>query len=103
MAAVERLPLDFSLTWAVGDSGLSLTLPLPIAGLMSTGSAADVVDQLDALEATLCDQLGVSTGLVTPFMWFQCAALPNLPEIGLTDLGLFDTLRYEPMDLVVTP
>jgi adenine deaminase len=85
------------------DGELLGCLPLPIAGLMSTGSAAEVVDQLDQLESTLCDQLGVSRELLTPFMWFQCAALPNLPEIGLTDLGLFDTLLYEPMDLVVSP
>jgi hypothetical protein len=35
---VERLPLDFSLTWAVGDSGLSLTLALPIAGHLALSS-----------------------------------------------------------------
>jgi adenine deaminase len=77
-------------------------LPLPVAGLMSEAPAAEVVAGLNELENLLVEHLGVPADVTTPFMWFQVATLPNLPEIGLTDLGLFDTLNYRPIELLIS-
>jgi adenine deaminase len=62
-------------------------LPLPVAGLMSTGdgySVAAAYTQLDAM----AKQLGST--LSAPFMTLSFMALLVIPHLKLSDLGLFD-------------
>ncbi len=67
-------------------------LPLPIAGLLSASSAAAVCRQLqetrDAARALGC-------GLAEPFGTLSFLALPVIPELRITDQGLFDVRRQQ--------
>lgn len=64
------------------------TLALPVAGLMSTKSCAVVARQYRSLEA-VTRKLGASWH--SPFMTLSFLALPVIPQLKLTDRGLFDT------------
>lgn len=69
------------------------TLPLPIAGLMSDLSLEEVHAQLkQMLDAAY--SMGVSKKY-DPFMTLAFMALPVIPELKITDLGLFDAVQYK--------
>lgn len=73
---------------AVGAAGGELEiLPLPIAGLMSTEPVREVAEKLSRLN-TLAGKWGAT--LKNPFMALSFMALPVIPELKLTDLGLVD-------------
>lgn len=62
-------------------------LPLPVAGLMSTADAWAVSEQYTALD-DMSKQLG--SGLRAPFMSLSFMALLVIPQLKLSDKGLFD-------------
>jgi len=67
-------------------------VPLPIAGLLSTHSADTVCQQLhDAYAAART--LGCE--LASPFGTLSFLALPVIPELRITDQGLFDVSRQQ--------
>jgi len=66
-------------------------LPLPIAGLMSDRPAAAVIRQQRDLLAAAA-QLGCSCP--DPFMPLSFLALPVIPALKLTDLGLVDVNKF---------
>lgn len=69
------------------------SLPLPIGGLMSDLSLEEVHCKLkEMLEAAYT--MGVSKEY-EPFMTLAFLALPVIPELKVTDLGLFDTVDYK--------
>jgi adenine deaminase len=72
---------------AVADGRVLAALPLPIAGLMSDRSAAQVNKALEALNAA-ARRLG--SPLASPFMTLSFVSLPSIPDAGLTDKGLVD-------------
>lgn len=66
-------------------------LPLPVAGLMSTMSCektAELYSQLDQL----CKMAG--SNLRSPYMTLSFMSLLVIPELKLSDLGLFDGNRF---------
>lgn len=67
------------------------TLPLPIAGLLSDEPLETVVKNLERLEAIAAD-LGCQ--LNSPFATLSFLALPVIPELRLTDLGLVDVEAF---------
>jgi len=67
------------------------TLPLPIAGLMSDQPLELVVERLETLK-TLAAAWGST--LANPFMALSFLALPVIPELKLTDLGLVDVSSF---------
>ena len=73
-------------------------LPLPIAGLMSDADFETVADQYTRLD-TLSKEMGST--LHAPFMTLSFMALLVIPEIKLSDKGLFDGTRFEFMDIFV--
>jgi adenine deaminase len=83
---------------AVADSNrkVLISLPLPLAGLMSTEPAETVAHAYSD-----CDRLAKILGarLASPFMALSFLALPVIPSLKLTDKGLFDgeTLRHVPL------
>jgi adenine deaminase len=82
---------------AIGAEGGPLEmLPLPIAGLMSDQPIATVVERLDAMK-----RLAASWGstLSHPFMALSFVALPVIPELKLTDLGLVDVSIFSVVPL----
>ncbi len=66
-------------------------LPLPVAGLMSTGTVAEVAAGLRELHAA-AKALGCV--LPAPFMTLSFIALPVIPSLRLTDQGLVDVDRF---------
>ena len=75
----------------VADGTILSTLPLPIAGLLSEEPLATVVQRLDELESISAD-LGCT--LAAPFATLSFLALPVIPELRLTDLGLVDVASF---------
>ena len=67
-------------------------VPLPLAGLMSDLTAAEVSAQISALGAAAAERLGVT--VEEPFMQLSFIALSVIPELRLTDGGLVDVDRF---------
>jgi adenine deaminase len=75
-------------------------MALPMAGLMALGDCQETADRYTELEAR------VKAGgcrLQTPFMTMAFLALPVIPALKITDLGLFDTSRFAHTDLFMNP
>jgi adenine deaminase len=77
---------------AAADGAVRALLPLPVAGLMSTADAATVCRGLDRLHEVT---RGLGCGLPYPFGTLSFLALPVIPELRITDRGLFDVARQE--------
>ncbi len=86
---------------AIGRKGDDvLVLPLPIAGLMSDRSVAEVASRLDELKARA---RAWGSALENPFMALSFLALPVIPELKLTDRGLIDVLGFSIVSLFEQP
>jgi adenine deaminase len=85
------------LVFAVGDE-IVLDLPLPVAGLMSDRDASFVIERLREFDATFVRE-GLSNH--SPIMTLSFMALPVIPSLKITDAGLIDVDRFEPVDLYV--
>ena len=78
---------------AVADGGRVLaSLPLPVAGLMSDAPATEVLAGLDSVNGALA---GLGYRMKSPFAALSFLALPVIPALKLTDLGLVDVNRFE--------
>ena len=78
----------------VRDGQVLASMPLPIAGLMSDRDGAWVDEKLTELHRVAHEDLGIS-GDVEPLMTLCFMSLPVIPELKLTDMGLFDVTRFE--------
>ncbi len=76
------------------------TLPLPIAGLMSDKPLRSINEKLKEMNETAYKVLGVNKNL-DPFMTLAFLALPVIPELKLTDVGLFDVAEFKFTDISV--
>jgi len=91
-AAIEEIKrLQGGLVVVAGGKVLS-SLPLPVAGLLSQQPLEAVVEGLENVERS-AQSLGVT--LPSPFAALSFLALPVIPELRLTDLGLVDVNRFE--------
>lgn len=78
--------------YAVVDGDRKEQLPLDVAGLMSTSTLTEVASQ----ESVLLEMLkGMGCKLPAPFMTLSFQSLLVVPELKISDRGLFDTLRME--------
>jgi adenine deaminase len=77
---------------AVSDGRVLASLPLPIAGLMSGASVAQVNLQLEALHRAT-KTLGCK--VPDPFMVLSFLSLPVIPELKITDKGLVDVNQFK--------
>jgi adenine deaminase len=84
---------------AVLDGKVIAELPCPVAGLLSERPCEEVADQAVQLATAARDQLGAT--YPAPFMAMSFLALSVLPELRITDRGLVDTVRFEPVPLGV--
>jgi adenine deaminase len=80
----------------VAEGKVLASLALPIAGLMSPEPIRSIQDQLTGLTRAARD---LGTSLPDPFMTLSFLALPVIPELKITDRGLVDVDRFEPVDL----
>lgn len=72
-------------------------LQLKIAGLMSDRNLEEVSEQLKVM-MNISRNLKVSEG-VDPFMTLAFLALPVIPEVKITDKGLFDVVNFKFIDI----
>jgi adenine deaminase len=69
------------------DDGALMSLDLPIAGILSGEPLAGVVHRLEEIKRKVRE---LGTKLDSPFATLSFLTLPVIPELRLTDLGLFD-------------
>jgi adenine deaminase len=77
---------------AVTEGRVLASLALPIAGLLAAEPLEDVVARLKKLEQA-ARELG--SQLPSPFATLSFMALPVIPELKLTDLGLVDVAEFK--------
>jgi adenine deaminase len=84
---------------AVCAGDLAEILPLPVAGLMTPADGVQTAGQYAHL-----DRLAKSLGspLTAPFMTLSFMALPVIPELKLTDRGLFELSSFKHVDLSIS-
>jgi len=98
MAAVVEITKMKGGLAVVRDGELLAGLPLPIGGLMSDAGLEEVVEGLDRVHAAA---RSLGSPLDDPFMAMSFLALPVIPELKVTDLGLVDVDAFEFVDLFV--
>jgi len=78
------------------DGEVTASLPLPVAGLLSLDPAEVVTEQFEKLE-----EAAASLGNLppAPFSILSFLALPVIPELRLTDLGLVDVVEFKLLKL----
>ncbi|WP_378210622.1 adenine deaminase [Anoxybacteroides rupiense] len=77
----------------VKDGAIIADLPLEVGGLMTTRSCSDVCENLQKINEALMD-IGASQAF-NPFITLAFLALPVIPELKLTDQGLFDVQTFQ--------
>ncbi|PPD58856.1 adenine deaminase [Dehalogenimonas etheniformans] len=93
-AAVQAvIEMGGGLATVVGGKVIA-SLPLPVAGLMSPEPLDTVIEHFESVEAAACD-IGVK--LSAPFAALSFLALPVIPELKLTDLGMVDVSAFKLM------
>jgi len=73
-------------------------MALPVAGLMGLGSCEEMAKDYSVIEQRVKEN---GSRLHTPFMTMAFLALPVIPALKITDLGLFDGEKFELTDLFV--
>lgn len=68
------------------------TLPLEICGLMSTAPSEQLIAELERIRRQ-AHALGVPEG-IDPFISLSFMALPVIPKLRITDMGLFDVESF---------
>lgn len=74
------------------DGNILSSLPLPVAGLLSPEPVKVVIQQLEKLAAVAA---GIGSTPPAPFSILSFLALPVIPELRLTDLGLVDVIAFK--------
>ena len=82
----------------VREAEILRATPLPVAGLMTDRSAEWINTELDILHDIAIRDLKVSED-VDPLMTLCFMALPVIPELKITDKGLFDVVKFEFIDI----
>ena len=92
LAAIEQIErLQGGMVVCSGGEILA-SLPLPVAGLLSCEPAEIVAAQFDKLEEAAA---GLGNLPPAPFSILSFLALPVIPELRLTDLGLVDVTAFK--------
>ncbi len=83
--------------FCVVDKGrVTASLSLPIAGLLSLESAETINDGIIKLKEA-CKEIEVAVN--EPFIQMAFLALPVIPTLKITDMGLVDVTKFEFVDL----
>lgn len=96
-AAVEVIKMQGGMCVVNNEKVLS-ACPLPIAGLMSQEEAPVVADRL---HEAVCAAYQLGCKAKHPFLVLAFLSLPVIPELKLTDKGLFDVNTFEFCDLFI--
>jgi adenine deaminase len=77
---------------ACSDGRILASLPLPVAGLLSPEPLETVVEKFEKVEKTAA---GLGCLPPAPFALLSFIALPVIPELRLTDMGIVDVLEFK--------
>lgn len=77
----------------VDGAGKSTAISLPIAGLMSDQDGYALAEAYQKLDEATKTEL--QCALTAPFMSLSFLALPVIPSLKMTDLGLFDVGKFD--------
>jgi adenine deaminase len=99
LAQVVNQIIDHQGGIAAVDGEESLILPLPIAGLISDQPYDAVAQRYIRLNEFAQQRLG--SAMDAPFMTLSFMALLVIPQLKLSDKGLFDGSAFEFVDLFV--
>ena len=80
----------------VADGKVLARVPLPVAGLMSEGTMAEVRDAIQHIDR-VSREVGIT--MEEPFMALSFVTLAVMPDLKLTDLGLFDVRKFKFVDV----
>ena len=94
-AVEELIKMEGGMILVKGGKVIS-SIPLPIAGIMSNKSGEVIAEELDKLHEKAHSELGISKD-VEPVMTLTFMSLSVIPEIKLTNRGLFN---YEKFDFI---
>lgn len=97
LLAVQNL-IEYGGGYTIVHQGQVLeTLPLPVAGLMAD-SHADTVHKASAQFTELAHKHGIPKEF-DPFQTLSFLSLPVLPEVRITDKGVFDSVQFKYLKL----
>jgi adenine deaminase len=96
LAAVRRIATMQGGLVAVAGGEVLAEMPLPVAGMMSTESATAVSHRGALLNAAA---LSLGAEIPEPFAVLSFLALPVIPSLRLTDMGLVDARKGQFVDL----
>ncbi|WP_368658184.1 adenine deaminase [Metabacillus halosaccharovorans] len=82
----------------VMDDEVIASLPLEISGLMTTAPFIQINESLKEIDKALVE-IGFS-GNFNPFLTMSFLALPVIPELKLTDLGLFQVKDFKHIEVI---
>ncbi len=91
LAAVREVQRRQGGLVVVDGARVVAALALPVAGLLSDAPLPEVVAALEAVERAAA---GLGCCLEAPFATLSFLALPVIPELRLTDLGLVDVTAF---------
>ncbi len=83
---------------SISSDGVTDSLPLPVAGIMTNEDGYLTAEKYTALDRS-AKKLG--TNLRAPFMSLSFMALLVIPQLKLSDKGLFDGSKFEFTDLML--
>jgi len=84
---------------AASSDGQTQVLPLPVAGIMTNEDGYRVAEKYKQLDRLVKEELG--SGLSARFMTLSFMALLVIPDLKLSDKGLFDGKSFQFTDLFV--
>lgn len=82
----------------VSDGVVLKSLPLEIGGIMTSGEIGKTNNTLKEMMNISYDKLKVNSK-IDPFMTLAFMALPVIPKLKITDLGLFDVEAFDFMEV----
>lgn len=92
MLAVEQIKTCGGGYTVVSNGKIIDTLSLPFGGLMSFDDAESFVKKLDKIIESAYS-LGINRN-IDPFITLSFMALPVIPELRITDMGVFDVTQF---------
>ena len=91
--AVEQLIAQNGGIILVKDGQIINSMPMVVGGIMSDRTGEWVSEKLTEIHADAYEQLGISRD-VEPVMTLCFMSLAVIPELKLTDMGLFDVTKF---------
>lgn len=92
--AVQKLIRQNGGIVLVKDGRVVESMPMPLGGLMSDQSGEWVDEKLTRIHDAAYRELGISEN-VEPVMTLCFMSLAVIPEVKLTDMGLFDVTKFD--------